>query len=305
MPVDLTAAIAYVTEHGTVLEKARLLRLLLGVEPGREAYQKLLDSQNPDGGFPSRPRPGSQSAVDSTLTALWQFDELGLDDHPAAGRALRFLLAMQQPDGGWDENPALPAHDLPPWIVRGETSTRLYLTTYAAYWLGLFGYAQDDPFRRAAAFIAARQAPTGRIPGYLHNNWLGTSVFLLAGPSHPGYAQYAQKGLEFIASLPLSAAANPDPGATAGHAGFGATADADLSVGAATWEDSQIAWAIDCLTRAGIPPQHPWLAAALAELVRRQAADGSWASADGPAFAASATVSALKVLKQHGQIEDV
>ena len=272
MSVDLTAAIAFVTDHGTVLEKARLLRLLLAVEPGRESYQKLLDSQNADGGFPSRPRPGSHSAVDSTLTALWQFDELGMVAHPAATRALAFLLAMQQPDGGWDENPNLPAHDLPPWIVRGELGTRLYLTTYAAYWLGLFGYAQEPPFKTALAYISAHQEASGELPGYLHSNWLGIAAFRMSS----GYTQNAERGLEYLASLPFS-----------------------------QWDDSQIAWAIDCLTRAGLPSSHPWMQAALPELVRRQGADGSWASEDGPAFAASATVSAIKVLKRHRLVEDI
>mgnify|MGYP005815323665 CR=1 FL=1 len=272
MSVDLGAAIAFVTEHGTVLEKARLLRLLMSVEPGREAYQKLLDSQNADGGFPSRPRPGSASAVDSTLTALWQFDELGLNAHPAAARALAFLLAMQQPDGGWDENPDLPAYDLPPWIVRGDPGARLYLTTYAAYWLGMLGYAQHTAFKAALAYISARQTPSGQIPGYLHSNWLGIAAFLVDG----GYTQNAGKGMDYLASLPFS-----------------------------EWDDSQIAWAIDCLTRAGLPHEHPWLAAALPELLRRQAADGSWSSDDGPAFAASATVTAIKALQRHGLVGEI
>lgn len=283
MGVNLGEAVAFVTEHGTILEKARMLRLLMGMEAGRESYQKLVDSQNADGGFPSRPKPGSQSAVDSTLTALWQFDELGLTGHPAAARALDFLRAMQQPDGGWDENPALPAHDLPPWIVRGDEGTRLYLSSYAAYWLGLLDDPRGAAFQRGLSFISARQEQGGRIPGYLHSNWLAASALLLS-PEPPqssteneqGYAQHAARIIDFLAGLPF-----------------------------ADWDDSQIAWAIDCLTRAGLPAAHPWMQRTLPELVRRQAADGSWSSEDGPAFAASATVSAIKALKQHGLVDEM
>ena len=35
--IDLTKAIQYVSEHGTILEQARLLRLLMDVEPPTEA----------------------------------------------------------------------------------------------------------------------------------------------------------------------------------------------------------------------------------------------------------------------------
>ena len=175
--IDLNAALNFVSQNGTILEQARLLRILMTVEPSREAYQKLLDSQNPDGGFPSRPRPGSQSALDSTLTALWQFDELGLWPLSAAQRALDFVVAMQQPDGGWDENPALPEHDLPPWIRPGEQATRLYLSTYAAYWLAARGKRPLPVFKRGARYITAQQQPDGRIPGYLHNNCQGAAGF--------------------------------------------------------------------------------------------------------------------------------
>lgn len=270
--MNLEKAILFVQENGTILEKARLLRLLMEVEPSREAYQKLLDSQNPDGGFPSRPKPGSQSALDSTLTALWQLDELGLMALPAAERAVEFLLAMQRPDGGWDENPALPPHDLPPWIQPGQLSTRLYLSTYAAYWLALRGLAGGEAFQRGADFIAAQQEPDGKIPGYLHNNWLGAAVFELAGK------RYASNTLRALAWM---------------EAG-----------GFRGWSDSQVAWAMDCLTRAGLPGEHALLRAGLAALEQRQAADGSWSSEDGPTFAASATVGALKVFKFHGRIED-
>jgi hypothetical protein len=73
----------------------------------------------------------------------------------------------------------------------------------------------------------------------------------------------------------------------------------------AEWADSQVAWALDCLTRAGLPAGHPMIAGGLAELIQRQDENGGWASEDGPSFAASATVGVLKVLKTHGLIEEI
>lgn len=273
--INLALAIQYISEHGTILEQARLLRILVNAEPTPEAYKKLIESQNPDGGFPSRPRSESASALDSTLTALWQFDELGLLDSPSARRAFDFLRAMQRPDGGWDENPALPEHDLPPWIRPGEMGTRLYLSTYAAFWLPLEPAAAapssaDDhtPFERALGFIAAHQAADGSIPGFLHNNWLGAAAFLGGGAP---YAENAARALAYLSVRPL-----------------------------AEWDDSQVAWALEALARAGLPAGHPLVQAGLAALAARQSPEGCWAAEDGPAFAASATVGVLKVFNRHG-----
>ncbi len=302
--LNLTSSILFVDENGSLLEKARLLRILLNEAPSKAVYEKLLSLQNPDGGFPSRPKAGSASSLDSTLTAIWQLDELGMFDSAYTRRALNFLASMQRAYGGWDENPHLPAHDLPPWIRPGETATRLYLSTYSAYWLGLGGPDYQTALENAAAFLAAWQgqaadqpdgpgqpqspeqkariarrgtgalpepasaAPLalGQLPGYLHNNWLGTSAFLLAGPD---YAKNAGLGLAYLQSRSLD-----------------------------DYEDSQIAWAVDCLARAGLPAAHAFIQNGLEALRQRRAPDGSWASEDGPAFAAAATVGAIKVLSR-------
>jgi hypothetical protein len=302
--LNLTASILFVDENGSLLEKARLLHILLKEKPAKVVYEKLLSLQNSDGGFPSRPKAGSPSSVDSTLTAIWQLDELGMFESAPVRRALNFLVSLQRAYGGWDENARLPAHDLPPWIRPGETATRLYLSTYAAYWLGLAGPEYRAPLQTAAAFLEAWQGQEGgqidnaaqtsriarrgtsalkrsadgstatgaeplspgQLPGYLHNNWLGTSAFLLAGSD---YMRNARLGLDYLQAHPL-----------------------------ADFEDSQIAWALDCLSRAGLSAAHPFIQAGLDALRQRRAPDGSWASEDGPSSAASATVSVIKVLSR-------
>lgn len=264
--INLDQAILFIDQHGNLQEKARLLYILMEEKPTTSVVRPLLEKQNTDGGFPSRPRGDNPSSVDNTITALWQLNELGLLNLPAAEHALAFLIQSQAKDGSWDENPALPGHDLPPWIVPGELATRLYLTAYAAYWLGRMGHNTHPAFLKAAEHLLGRQDEEGHLPSYLHANWIGDSVFFMAGEH-----EAAEKGLAWLAARPF-----------------------------AEWEDSQVAWALDCLGTAGLTAGHPFIQSGLNELARRQSAEGTWASEDGEAYAVSATVSTLKVFKLFG-----
>lgn len=267
--MNIDSAIRFIDDKGTPFEKARLQTLLHGQVPGYEILRPLLDTQSKDGGFPSRPKPGNVGSVDSTLTALWKLDESNLLQSEAANRALDFLVTMQRPDGSWDENPALPAYDLAPWIIPGTPATQVYLSAYSAYWLGLCEPNRYGPaFQKAVLFLATQQTPSGKILGYQHNTWIGTAAFFLAGER---YADYAQRGLRFMANL----------------------APAD-------WEDSQLTWALDCLGRAGVPQDEPFIVSGLEQLRMRQAEDGCWASEDGPAFIVTATLQALRVFLRYG-----
>lgn len=267
---DLTRAMIYVEQHGALQEKARLLYVLAGESPTREVLQPLLDKQNADGGFPSRPRGKNPSSVDNTITALWQLDELGLLASPPAERAIDFLLYAQRADGSWDENPDLPSHDLPPWIKPGELATCLYLTAYAAFWLARTGKS-DTALQRACQHLVGHQDAEGKLPSYLHANWIATSAFFIAG-----FADAARRGLAYLAARPL-----PD------------------------WEDSQLAWALDCLGTAGLPVDHPFISSSLKELASRIDSDGAWSSEEGPAYASSATISSLKAFKRYQQLPEI
>jgi hypothetical protein len=232
---------------------------------------------------------------------------------------------MQRPDGGWDENPVLPGHDLPPWIVPSSPTTRLYLSSYAAYWLGFSRRTQPPAFPRALAFLATHQQPDGSFPGYRHTNWLAISA-LLFGADAPHLPGNGVRQTEPNGNLAAASAAVQPPGVPSDENGKSKSADHTLDSEAgktgkanitndytqaiqqgiaflaaipfAEWEDSQVGWMLDCFSRAGLTVEHPFIAAALAELLRRQGADGSWAPDEGPVFAASATVTALKVIKR-------
>jgi hypothetical protein len=226
--------------------------------------------QNADGGFPFAMQPGNLSTVNETTVALWWLEELGLLISPTAHFAFDFLISNQQAGGYWDENPRLAKYELPPWIKLGDLYTQLYLTAYAAYWLAAAGKLAHPTFRKALHFLIQNQDETGKYIGYPHTTWIATGVCLMAGKP---YAGVASQGLKALSRRPV-----------------------------AEWEDSQLAWALDCLSRGGLPKTESFISACLNELNRRQKVNGSWASEDGEGGAVGATIQAIKVLKRYGLI---
>jgi hypothetical protein len=266
--MELTKSIHYIEENGSDLEKARLHQILYDMKPESEVVRPFVELQNRDGGFPLNKVKGVRSTVNDTLNALWWMEELGMLGSPAADQAMDYLFEAQQEDGGWDEDPGLAQDDLPPWILPGDPRTRLYLTAYAAYWLTLKGYGSFPAFQNAILFIYEHLNERDGFRGFLHTTWIAASVFFMAG--YP-YGEAARAGLQILIDKPFS-----------------------------EWADSQIAWALDCLGKAGLSQEEPFIDIGIKELPRRHSSDGSWSSEDGAAFAVSATISALKVLKHFG-----
>jgi hypothetical protein len=120
-------------------------------------------------------------------------------------------------------------------------------------------------------FLLQHRGESGKFYGYLHTTWIATSVFLMAGSQ---YLEIVESGLRVLVDRALT-----------------------------EWEASQIAWALDCLGKAGLPDSHPFVERCLAELLNRQRPDGSWSSEDGEAFAVGATIGALKALKRYGFLQ--
>ena len=260
--------ISFIEATGSELEKARIRWILFGEKPGQNIVEQLAELQNENGGFPYDMVKGNLSTVDNTLVGLLWMHELGLFNSRLADRAMSYILAVQKQDGGWDEDPAISQYGLPPWIRIGDTTSRLYLSSYAAYWLALGNYTTSTAFEKALAFIIKHQDETGKFQGYLHTTWIAASVLFMAGSK---YRERAEKALQFLEERPLS-----------------------------EWADSQIAWALDCLNNAGLPKDHPFVKAGLNELTHRRRSDGSWASEDGASFDVGATISAMKTLKRYG-----
>ena len=266
--INTRQAMRYIEGKGTDFDQARLRAALSGIQPAAVILRPLFDLQSEDGGFPSRPRPGNPSSIDSTLTAILKLDEVGLFPSPVTDAALHFLSVQQHSDGSWDENPDLPERDLAPWVIPGSLPVRFYFTAYSAFWFGLAGNQQGEPFQKAARYLLDHQEESGKIPGFEHNTWLGAGAFLLAGGE---YTRAAHSAVHYLNAQPL-----------------------------ANWEDSQMAWALDVLTRAGLPKDAPFVQRGVELLCQRQAEDGSWAAEDGQGFAITATLQVLRVIKRCG-----
>jgi hypothetical protein len=268
--VDLIKSIAFIGEKGSDLERERISCILHGTSSNQDVILSFAQKQNEDGGFPFGMLKGNLSTINETTVALWWLEELNMLSSPTAEGAFRYLLSSQHGDGSWDEDPGIARYDLPPWIELGDLKTSLYLSAYASYWLAVAGYQSLPAFRKALHFLLRHQDPSGKFFGYLHTTWIATGVFLLAGTR---YAQIASLGIQALSSRML-----------------------------AEWDDSQIAWALDCLSRGGLPRQHPFIGQCLDQLFHRQKSDGSWASEDGEDFSVGATIQVLKVLKRYGML---
>jgi squalene cyclase len=254
----------YVLQHGDGLQRARLSTLLHGRADDDRSALSFLNLQNADGSFPAMRISGQRGTVNSTVDALWWLEELGRLDSSAARSACAWLIDRQEGNGSWDEV-VLPGISFPSWIEPGDSGTIAYLTAYSAYWLARCGLRNHTAFQRSLGFLQRQQQENGCIAGPLHATWLAAAVFLLAG-AH--YADIAGRCLACLLARPLK-----------------------------QWGDSQLAWALNCLGCAGLPDSHPFVSGSLGELTRRQAADGSWRSEDGPQFNVEATLGALRAFE--------
>lgn len=267
--MDARRARAFVQTRGDAIERARLNAILWGMPPFVAALRGLSALQKADGGFAQYIR--EVSTVCATLTVLEWCDDLGLRRGPLVEAACLFLLERQQTDGGWDEVEAVRAFYPPAWMTPGRIETRVWLTAGCAHALlrmGCLERAQAGV--RPAEFLLTHMDASGKLAGYQRSTWIALPVLThqLGRESEPWH-----RALAFV-----EASYSPD------------------------WEGSLAAWMLRCLQDAGLPRAQPLVARALADLQRKQRSNGSWESEDGEAFAVSATLEALRVLKGYGEV---
>jgi hypothetical protein len=265
--LDTIKSIRFVEKNGSDIERARLRYILYAADPDPEILQPFLDFQNQDGGFPCSRVKDNLSSINDTLNALWWMEELGMLNSPSAESALDYLLKKQLEDGGWDEDPRIPQKNLPPWIDPGNLMTQHYLSAYSTYWLAVKGLRSSTAFLMALDYLDAQFQEKSLFKGFHHTTWIASGVFLMAGEA---YTEAAMVGLQNLIRRKGS-----------------------------DWQNSQLAWALDCLGNAGLPRDHPFIQTSIKELVHRQAPDGSWSHEDGEAFAVNGTIAALKAFKQY------
>jgi hypothetical protein len=176
--VDLDAAIGFVVAHGDDVERARLAHLRTGAAPERDLLALVEAGQIDGTGWPGR-QGGEVASIDATCFRFAELDDLGALGRPAARQALDWLVAIQRPDGTWEESEALVG-EAPAWARPGDQEARLYLTANVAFWLsaaGLTARAGGPLDARVggayAGVIADRLRDDGSWPSFLATGWLG------------------------------------------------------------------------------------------------------------------------------------
>lgn len=279
---SLDKALSLVELRGSFMDRVRAQAVIEGQRPGSQAVDLLLSNQDPCGGFyhgwlhnlvksQENPGPSEQPQVPGispTLDALWWMDDLDMLRLAPAQLALGYLADNQCPDGGWDEAPVGPHLTVPPWAEAGNPAARTYLTAYASYWLLRVDRQHSTHVKKALDYLCLTRQETGWYQGFAHSTWIIIAALALARGLE---AREVERGLVTLSSRPLS-----------------------------LWADSQLAWALDCLTSAGLTAARTFVGKAATELVNRQAPDGSWSSEDGPDFMVTATISSAKALKRLG-----
>jgi hypothetical protein len=128
------------------------------------------------------------------------------------------------------------------------------------------GYRDDVP-RRAVAYVAARQAPDGRVLGFLETTWLlAAASCMLDGRNAPP----AERALAALAAV------------------------ADQR-----WSAASLAGVLNSLGAAGVPRASPLVGRGIRPLVRP---DGLWLSEEGEAYHMEVTLAALRALIYHDAV---
>jgi hypothetical protein len=261
--LDWGLPIAYVDQNGSEVERSRLRGLLGRARPEAKITRALEARQNDDGGFPYGLVQGRISAIHPTSTVLAWMQDLGLLHSPIAERAMIYLLAVQRPEGSWDEPPGSLRYGPLPGLIPGDPRVRTLSTALVANWLVRTGY-DGDALTRATAYLRERQAPDGRFTGFLKTTWLAAGLFRAV---EGGASPVAAKALEALARVP------PE-----------------------RWRPGGLAGMLGSLGESGVPDALPLVARSVDHLRLLARSDGSWISEDGPAFHVDVTLAVLRAL---------
>jgi Prenyltransferase and squalene oxidase repeat len=268
-PFDWRHTIASIDQQGTDMDRARLRGILGRPRPDAKIVRAIEARQNEDGGVPYGLVPGRPSTVDATAATLEALWDLGLRESAYAERAVTYLLSTQRPDGAWDEPPALLRYGPPPRLMPGDPRVRCRSTALVAFWLARIG-PRDDVTRRALAYVAGRQAPDGRVLGFLESTWL-------------------------VAAASCMVDGRDSPGAARAMAALAAVAGERWSAGA-------LAGMLNCLGAAGLPRSVAIIGRGLRRLRALARPDGLWLSEEGEAYHIEVTLAALRALVLHDAV---
>jgi len=261
MHANLEQAIAYIRQHGSPLELARLHAALGEKAAVEEARQQVTALQNADGGWPYRQQEGAPSSLAATHHALTWLTELGLRNDPIVQRGLDFLLATQQADGSWRESEQIQALNPPDWMSSENALATAYLTADSAYHLAVDRDAELDAVAEACNYLYQLELEEQ----YPQTIWIMGALFTIAEGEESEVAQATRAYLEERLD--------------------------------GQWDAGALAWLLNTYLNAGIAPSTPLLSRARTLLENAQQANGSFASDDGDPFTLDVTIQAVRALQ--------
>jgi hypothetical protein len=267
MHANLEQAIAYIRQHGSPLELARLHAALGEHAEIEAARQQVAALQNPDGGWPYRQQEGQPSSLAATHHALTWLAELGLRGAPTAQRGLDYLIANQQPDGSWRESEQILRLQPPAWMSPENAAANAYLTADSAYHLAVGRDAQMDAVTNACNYLYQLELEEQ----FPQTVWIMGALFTIAEGEESEVARATRDYLE-------------------------ARLDSD-------WGAGSLAWLLNTYLNAGIAPSMLLLAHARSLLESAQQPNGSFASDDGDPFTLDVTIQAVRALQAAGVAE--
>lgn len=264
----LAPAIGYIQDNGDELERARLAGILGRTRPDPKVARTLLSRQLDDGGFPYGMIAGRPSAITATAAALqWMYD-LRLLPSPHVERAAAFLLAVQRPDGSWDETPAVIKYDPPEHVRPGHPGGRTYGTALATFWLTRLLGSRHDAVHRAAGYLRTQRAAGRPADEPVQTTVLVTAAMAMTeGPR----SDQAGAGMETLANLPTE-----------------------------VWTADRLAEALTALYPAAFETDDPVVSGAIRGLLGAQRPDGGWTSDQGGDHDVDLSLQALGALLAFG-----
>lgn len=194
---ELTQAVEFVATHGDAFARARARALIpdtiadLIPDSLADVLASACADQHPDGGFPAT-WSGDRSSLDATCFRLSQLVDFPIDAAIPIDQAIRFIASKQRRDGAFEEDADFGG-STPAWARPHDPAARIYMTANCAHWLDRLG-SEPRAVRRSAAYLATCIGPDGRLPSYLHAQWLAAPVL-----RHSGYATEADRLLWALA----------------------------------------------------------------------------------------------------------
>ena len=179
----LARGLEYLRRNGTELMGV-LAAHSAGIASGDDVLVHLRPYQNDDGGWErfDGDMEGSLSTISQTWLGLQWLLWTRPSDTTPLDRTVEFLRRSQHDDGYWDEPEEILKYDPPPWMIPGDFSNRLWLTS--AVCCKLLELGREAAVGLDAAIEYLRKGWDGsRFPGGQHTHWM--AVYIFASLSEP------------------------------------------------------------------------------------------------------------------------